>query len=245
MLHLDLFSGIGGFSLGLEREGFKTAQFVEIDPHAVSVLETHWPSVPIHKDVKTFVPKERYTIVTGGFPCQDISVAGKRAGIFGSRSGLWGDFNRIIREGRPKYVIIENSPNLRNLGFEVVLKDLWESGYDAEWYVLGASQFGAVHRRERIFIVAYPSGTRRERLVSNEHLEKIGQRGMCRKETVQSFYENLFERSGCWPKPLLRREDDGVPGRVDRLRLVGNSVYPPIVSWLGSIIREDLNGRPD
>lgn len=240
---LDLFSGIGGFALGMEGAGFKTSMFVEIDVAAQLVLRKHWPEVPIHGDIRTLnIEPGQFDIITGGFPCQDISVIGTHQGLAGERSGLWSEFLRLIQQGQPKYVIIENSPNLRNRGLHTVLQDLWESGYDAEWYCLEAAQFGAPHVRERLFIVAYPTGTRVERLVTDKLLSFLGQRGRGSKENLQQVYATPFqyigERPFGWPQPLLRGSDDGLSGRVDRLRQVGNSVYPAITYFLATAIRK-------
>ena len=159
---LDLFSGIGGFSLGLERAGMKTVAFCEIDKKARQVLRKHWPDVPIFEDVTKLtgeVLRERgisVDVICGGFPCQDISVAGKGAGIEGERSGLWSEFARLISELRPQYAIVENVSALLNRGLDRVLGDLSEIGYDAEWNCIPASAVGAPHRRDRIWIVAYP-----------------------------------------------------------------------------------------
>lgn len=157
---LDLFSGIGGFSLGLERAGMETVAFCEVDEHARKVLKKHWPSTPIFEDVRdlSFLDFEEGEIdlICGGFPCQDISVAGHKQGLAGKRSGLWFEYWRLIDEIRPKYVIIENVANLRTLGLTRVLKDLWSLGYDAEWHIISACAIGAPHRRERIWIIAYP-----------------------------------------------------------------------------------------
>jgi len=155
----ELFAGIGGFSLGLERAGMKCAWQVEIDPYATAVLNKHWPAVPKHDDVRTFPPAHTHTqdfsvdLICGGFPCQDISVAGKGAGLAGERSGLWNDFARIIRSVRPRWVVIENVPALTARGLGTVLGDLAEIGFDAEWHCIPASAVGAPHRRERVWIV--------------------------------------------------------------------------------------------
>jgi len=155
----ELFAGIGGFSLGLERAGMKCKWQVEIDPYATAVLNKHWPDVPRHDDVRTFPPTHTHTqdfsvdLICGGFPCQDISVAGKGAGLAGERSGLWNDFARIIRTVRPRWVVIENVPALTARGLGTVLGDLAEIGFDAEWHCIPASAVGAPHRRERVWIV--------------------------------------------------------------------------------------------
>jgi len=158
--HLDLFSGIGGFSLGLERTGgFETVGFCDNDKKTHLVLKKHWPNVPIYDDISTLKGSDLGTIdiITGGFPCQDLSVAGKGAGLAGARSGLWFEFHRLIKETKPKWVIAENVAVLRSRGLDQVLRSLDEIGYDAEWHCIPASAVGAPHRRDRIWIVAYPS----------------------------------------------------------------------------------------
>jgi DNA (cytosine-5)-methyltransferase 1 len=158
---LDLFAGIGGISLGLERTGgFETVGFCEIDKAAQKVLKKHWPNVPIFEDVKTLSAKDfngSIDVITGGFPCQDISLAGKGAGLAGERSGLWFEYLRLIQEAQPKWVIAENVAALRSRGLDQVLRSLSEIGYDAEWHCIPASAVGAPHRRDRIWIVAYPN----------------------------------------------------------------------------------------
>jgi len=159
---LDIFSGIGGFSIGLEAASMQTVAFCEINPFCRKILTRHWPSIPIFSDITTIDKKDlktlpRIDIIAGGFPCQDISVAGKGGGINAKRSGLWKEFARLINEVRPKYAIIENVANLRSQGLISVLQDLWEIGYDAEWHCIPASAFGAPHRRDRIWIIAHPA----------------------------------------------------------------------------------------
>jgi len=159
---LDIFSGIGGFSIGLEASGLQTVAFCEINPFCRKILTRHWPSVPIFTDITTINKEDlktlsRIDVIAGGFPCQDISVAGKQKGITAKRSGLWKEFMRLINEIRPKYAIIENVANLRSKGLISVLQDLWEIGYNAEWHCIPASAFGAPHRRDRIWIIAHPA----------------------------------------------------------------------------------------
>lgn len=157
---LDLFAGIGGFSLGLERTGgFETIGFCELDKKAQAVLKKHWPEVPIYDDVTKLTKDDIHgtvDVITGGFPCQDISLAGKGAGLEGERSGLWWEFHRLIKELQPKWVIAENVSALRSRGLDQVLRSLSEIGYDAEWHCIPASAVGAPHRRDRVWIVAYP-----------------------------------------------------------------------------------------
>lgn len=176
---LDIFSGIGGFSLGLERAGMKTIAFCEINSFCQKILKKHWQSVPVFSDIAVLTNKDLKTlpkidVIAGGFPCQDISVAGKGGGIAAKCSGLWKEFARLINEIRPKYAIIENVANLRSQGLISVLQDLWEIGYDAQWHCIPASAFGAPHRRDRIWIIAYPAC--------------IGKAGLsCREKTNQSI----------------------------------------------------------
>ena len=170
---LDLFSGIGGFSLGLDRAGgFETVAFCEIEPFPRKILAKHWPEVPCYEDVTKLTGDIlrrdgiSVDVITGGFPCQDISVAGKQAGIGeGTRSGLWSEIVRLIGELSPRYVIVENVAALlsgpseqRGGWFGSILGDLAECGYDAEWENIPAAAVGAPHRRERVWIVAYPNG---------------------------------------------------------------------------------------
>lgn len=161
---LDLFSGIGGFSLGLEHTGgFRTVAFCEVDKECHKVLKKHWKDVPIFNDIRELtyeklkergIPKP--TVITGGFPCQDISVSGPKKGIFGERSGLWSEFKRLIGDIQPDWAIIENVPPLRSKGLTLVLQNLNEIGYNAEWHCIPCSAIGGLHRRDRIWIIAKP-----------------------------------------------------------------------------------------
>ena len=153
---LSLFTGVGGFDLGLRRAGFSIAAQVEIDPFCQKVLEKHWPEVERFGDIRGIDDFPRADVICAGFPCQDISVAGKGAGLSGARSGLWTEALRAIRMVRPKYAILENVAALRNRGLCTILGALAESGYDSEWDCLPASAFGAPHQRDRLFVVAYP-----------------------------------------------------------------------------------------
>jgi DNA (cytosine-5)-methyltransferase 1 len=159
---LDLFSGIGGFSLGLERAGMTTVAFCEVDPFCRRVLAKHWPEVPCYDDVRTLTGERlaadgiSVDVICGGFPCQDISVAGNGAGLAGERSGLWRDYARLIGEIRPRFVVVENVAALLFRGLGDVLGDLAALGYDAEWHCIPAAAVGAPHRRDRLWIVGYP-----------------------------------------------------------------------------------------
>jgi len=156
---LDLFSGIGGFSLGLERAGMRTVGFCEIDEFYRRVLAKHWPDVPCHDDVTTREFQEgEADVICGGFPCQDVSRAGKRAGLSGARSGLYRELVRAIRVVRPRVAILENVAALLSDGMGAVLGDLAESGDCVEWDCVPALAVGAPHERDRVWIVAHADG---------------------------------------------------------------------------------------
>lgn len=234
---LDLFSGIGGFSLGLERAGMRTIAFCEVDPVCRRVLQKHWPDVPIFEDVKTLSAKdihETVDVICGGFPCQDISLAGKGAGLSGERSGLWYEYRRLIEEIRPRYVVIENVAALRSRGLDQVLWSLTEIGYSAEWHCIPARAVGAPHQRDRVWIVAYPMRSRSEAWLS---AERHGKKGY--SEIAYHFSNRLARWTGSsiWTtEPNVGRVAHGVPGRVDRLKQLGNAVVPQIPELIGRAI---------
>ena len=153
----SMFSGIGGIEIGFEKAGFKTGWFIERELYAQEILRKQFPGIPIYEDVTEidFKTIPEVDIITGGFPCQDISNAGKRVGIEGSRSSLWKYMLEAISTIRPKFAFIENVSALLSRGLSVVLCDLASIGYDAEWYCVPASAVGAPHQRDRIFILAY------------------------------------------------------------------------------------------
>ena len=162
---LDLFSGIGGLKVAQEMVGgFETTQFVENDPYCQKVLKKHWPHIPIHDDIRTFTAEPfQFDAVCGGFPCQDISTAGRGKGITEeSRSGLFYELMRVVRMVRPRYVILENVAAILNNGLDIVLGELSEAGYDAEWAVISASSLGACRQSSRWWLVAYPNSNRHE-----------------------------------------------------------------------------------
>lgn len=155
--HAGVFEGIGGFSLAAQRCGLTTKWVCEINTYRKQILRQHFPNAYQYRNIVNVSNPERVDILTGGFPCQDISVAGKSIGIIGPQSRLWAEYLRVIYESRPGYVIIENSAQLSNKGLEFILYDLAKIGYDAQWECLRAFEFGYPHIRERLFIVAYPA----------------------------------------------------------------------------------------
>ena len=207
---LDLFSGIGGFSLGLERTGgFKTVAFCEIEDYPRRVLAKHWPGVPIYDDVRTLTAERLRAdgigvdVICGGFPCQDISVAGRRAGMEGARSGLWSEIARLAGELRPRLIIVENVAALLSgddgRWFGAVLGDLAALGFDAEWHCIPASALGAPHRRDRIWIVAYAAndrtGRRQQQSESSEGARHVADTEGQRCREVRQHRERSTERA--------------------------------------------------
>lgn len=225
---LDLFSGIGGFSLGLERTGgFETVAFCEIDPFCRRVLAKHWPDVRQYEDVRTLTTERlaadgiAVDAICGGFPCQDISWAGRGAGLHGQRSGLWSEYARLICELRPQYAIMENSAALLARGMGDLLRDLAEIGYDAEWHCISSSDIGAPHARERVWVVAYPQSER------PRQLRWIG--CAAESEGVRDIH---------WPgnEPPSERMAPGIPYRLERVVALGNSLLPQIPELIGNAI---------
>lgn len=270
---LDLFSGIGGFSLGLERAkgdgeyvGFETVAFCEIEEFPRRVLAKHWPNVPCYRDVRELTAEQlaadgiAVDVITGGFPCQDISLAGKRAGIAeGTRSGLWSEIVRLAGEIRPAFVIVENVANLlagpreRPGGwFGRVLGDLATCGYDAEWQNIRAGAMGLPHERQRAWVVAYPTevgwlvfgdrppGESRLRGISDK-IEPFEYRWR------RQVGGHRLERVGWSVEPEIRRSNDGLPSELDKARVaaLGNAVVPQIPELIGNAILAALNTRTE
>lgn len=256
----SLFAGIGGFDLGLERAGLTIVWQCESDPFCRKVLARHWPHVPCFPDIRTLkgADVEWVDVLCGGFPCQDLSVAGKREGLTGKHSGLWSAFHRLICEIRPRYVIVENVTGLLQGGLDRVLGDLAESGHDAEWDCIPAQALGAPHRRDRVWIVAYPAseaeGRPGPRIDSTRwranpswggdvaYSERPGLEG--RKDPRQSEVTEPRD-TGWWSfEPPICRVDDGLSDRVDRLHALGNALVPQIAEWIGRrIVSYEVDGR--
>jgi len=236
---LDLFSGIGGFSLGLERAGMRTVAFCEIDPFCRRVLAKHWPHVPCYDDVETLDHRSVGAVdaICGGFPCQDASLGqtqwGKRVGIDGARTGLWREIKRLAADLRPQVIILENVPGLLSAGFGTVLGDLAAIGLDAEWRCIPASAAGFPHRRDRLCVVAYPSGSRLSRPVGGKSILESAE---------AAFAELSNEAVGAW-----RSLDDaldslrgchGLSVAMERRRIgpIGNAVIPQKIEAIGRAI---------
>ena len=251
----SLFSGIGGFDLGLERAGMEVVWQVENDPYCQKVLAKHWPDVPCYEDVHDCGVHnlEEVDVICGGFPCQPVSVAGKQRGQDDER-WLWPEFARVLGELRPRYALVENVPGLLVRGLGDVLGDLAELGYDAEWGIVSAASVGAPHLRKRIFIVAHADSSGLQRDVrsrsaraersSSGHVTQCGDETMadanrtrCREQrgsvAVPEELSSSERRSWWITEPNVGRVAHGVPNRVDRLRGLGNAIVPQVAEWIG------------
>jgi DNA (cytosine-5)-methyltransferase 1 len=244
---LDTFSGIGGFSYAAERivGGFQTVTFVEREPFCQRILAKHWPEVPIHDDITTFNPRPHSAdVICGGFPCQDISTAGKQAGIKeGTRSGLFYELMRVIRLVQPRYVVLENVAAILANGLDAVLGELAEAGFDAEWACIPASAVGACHQRDRWWLVAYSNYAGVEAPWPKQLAARAQQHGEL--DAANTSSQGLERQKPAWrfaarqlcpdwggyiSKPVLCRGDDGLSGRVDRLKALGNAVVPQVAA---------------
>ncbi len=234
----SLFSGIGGLELGLEWAGVgHTVWQVEQDPYCLAVLAKHWPDAKRYTDVRgvgahNLEPVD--VICCGGFPCQDISVAGFQAGLLGDRSGLWYEYIRIVREMGPRFVVVENVSALLTRGLDDVLGSLADSGYDAEWSLLSACAVGAPHVRERLFVVAYADGLNGAQGVRDQF------RAGLRSHERGDYRAMPRHGAPTWvdDPSALYRGGDGVPSRVDRVKSGGNAVVPQVAEVVGRRLME-------
>ncbi|WP_312122937.1 DNA cytosine methyltransferase [Pantoea vagans] len=245
MNELALFAGAGGGILGGHLLGWRTVCAVERDAYAAQVLAQRQNDgvlrpFPVWSDVCSFDGKPWrgiVDVVSGGFPCQDISAAGSGAGISGARSGLWKQMARIIDEVRPQYILLENSPLLVGRGLAVVLGDIAALGFDAEWCCISASECGASHNRDRIWLVAYPKGQHGRpwnSMVSGEDRRSQAQSGGLAGMATSSSWR----RGDAWPEcqPRLCRVADDVAYGVDRLKALGNGQVPRVAATAFNIL---------
>lgn len=257
--------------MGLERAGMTTVAFCEIDEHCRKVLRKHWPRTQIIEDIRqlnaprdSVLMAENIDVVCGGFPCQDISIGGSQKGVIhGERSSLWKEYKRLINEIRPKYVIIENVENLRKNGLGVILHDLYEISFDAEWHCITAASVGLLHQRDRIWIIAYPSSKRLDEHIGQERHLQTYQRWenktlhtegeKCEFESLQvckilprGKFDEIRSSLSCGESSVseVRRVTHGIPVGLDerrrkqRIKQLGNAVVPIIPEIIGRAIME-------
>jgi len=248
---ISLFTGIGGLDLGLERAGMECVAQVEIDDFCQKVLTKHWANVPKYKDVRD-VGKENLPsadLICGGFPCQDVSLAGARKGLKGKRSTLWSEFYRIICEVQPRWAVIENVLGLLSSDngefFTKILRELSESGHDVMWDVIPGYAVGSPQQRERIFIIAHPksddrlcaktydlfSAIRSDMAEHKRLTSKVTWNGIEIDRSDQTSYMRSF------PEPIFSRVANGLSNRMDgRLKTPGNAVIPQVGEFIGNAI---------
>lgn len=229
----SLFTGIGGFDLGLERAGLEGKWQVENDPYCNRILDKHWPDTPRYGDVRELSGStlEAVDVICGGFPCQPLSVAGKRQAQADPR-WLWPHFARLVDELRPRYVLVENVPGLwTTTGGAEVVSDLAEIGYDSRWNRIFAATVGAPHYRERVFILAYPHST--------------GPQGLRPERELRKDQSQIQITGSDWwvSEPGVDRVANGIPHRVDRLRVIGNALLPQVAEMVGLWL-VDLDASP-
>ena len=261
----SLFAGIGGFDLGFERAGFECRWQVEIDSYATKILEKHWPKVHRERDIRGCNASnlERVDCIIGGFPCQDISYAGRGAGLDGERSGLFFEAIRLVRELQPRAIVLENVAALLTRGLDRVLGTLAEIGYDAEWHCIPAAAVGAPHIRDRVFVIAIVADARCKLRqpwgVSRSRSDKATIRDAEAKDD-QRCSENVADskslhaqglhdgsrkveswRSSWWElEPGMGRVAHGIPSRVDRLRCLGNAIVPQVAEVVARMTLENF-----
>jgi DNA (cytosine-5)-methyltransferase 1 len=255
----SLFAGIGGLELGLEAAGLGTTIWqCEIDPFCRRVLARHWPMAERYEDITTISVFPKVDIMCGGFPCQDVSSAGKQAGLSGARSGLWFEFRRCIREGRPSYVIIENVRSGAKLWLPTVRQDLHVLGYRSRALGVSAFDVGAPHIRKRVFVLAYTDSKGKSAIPVNAkmagastvvpHTDATRQSRLSRREAKEyagSCQPIEYHNGDHWKgtQPAMVRVADGVSTRLDacRRRALGNAVVPQCSYVVGLVLRKMID----
>lgn len=225
MKHLDLFSGIGGFALAARWANIDTVAFCEIDPFCQKVLAKNFQDVPIHNDIKTLNGEDfaGIDLITGGYPCQPFSTAGKRLGAKDDRH-LWPEMRRIIEQARPAWVVSENVAGHITMGLDDVLSDLESLDYSARAIVIPACAVGANHRRQRVWVIANAT----EFGLGNDLQSE-------RRDPTPHIWGRWEEWEA---KPTIPREDDGIPNRVDRIAAIGNAIVPQVAYEILRCIRD-------
>lgn len=262
--HFSLFSGIGGIDIAAEWAGFTTVGQCELADYPYQVLCKHWPNVPKWRDIRNVTAEsvkaagiKRVDLISGGFPCQPFSVAGKRRGKEDDRY-LWPEMLRVISELRPTWVLGENVANFANMGLDISISDLENEGYEVQSFIIPACAVKAPHERKRIFIVAHADSLRVERPWSEQQAAGVGGEG---KDVPIASGQGLAigqgqagprvhpaaSRSDWWAvEPNVGRVANGVPFRVDRIKCLGNTVVPaqvyPILKSIAEIEKQMRGG---
>lgn len=247
----SLFAGIGGFELGLERSwgNAETIWQVEREEFCQKILQKHWPKSTIYNDVRDITKNnvEPVDVLIGGFPCQDVSLAGKQKGVNdGEKSSFWWEMWRIASEIRPRVIIMENVANIIRLGGVDVIGSLTQIGYDCEWTIISALQFGAPHLRERWFGVAYSNGHRSNQTQHRRspRITRAQSKIYGRRSSIQNSNQTYWKQTTP-PQSTICGVDDGIPNWMDRatrkehnqrLQTLGNAIVPQCSQWVGDQI---------
>jgi DNA (cytosine-5)-methyltransferase 1 len=250
MKHLDLFSGIGGFALAARWAEIETIQFVEKDVFCKKVLKKNFPNVPVHDDIKDFDFNEPVDILTGGFPCQPFSVAGKRKGFSDDRY-LWPEMFRIIKQCRPRFIIAENVPGIVPM-LDPILEDLERENYSWQAYLIPASLIGAPHKRERLWIIAHLNSIGSDYRFYHWKKGYLQENHQWNLEEIQQKWQQLQPDS--WsvmsPRDWLQYNrkssgrDDGLSNRMDRIKSLGNAIVPQIAYLFFKVFVCSLSNKP-
>lgn len=232
---LSLFSGGGLGDYGLTLAGMEIVAQVEIDEYCQKILSLRWPEVPKWRDIRDVRGEEviercgTVDLISGGFPCQDVSAGGSREGLDGEQSGLWSEMFRIIGMVRPKWVVVENVATILFRGMGTVLAELSSIGYDTEWETFSSRSFGANHNRMRMYFVAYPTSER-----------------LARRIFTKTAWEIREKTTGCFEwgnESKVLRKDDGNTTRIQQSKLIGNGIFVPAIEWIGKqIMKFDKEG---
>lgn len=248
---LDLFSGIGGFAIAADYLGWSIAAFCDNDPECAALLRKRFSGIPLYADIKGFdYEQERATlgtidVIVGGFPCQPFSVAGRRRGTADGRD-LWPEMRRVIADVGPSWVVCENVANFLPMGFRRTKDDLENLGYAVQPFTIPACAVGAIHRRDRVWIVGHRAESPHSD-VYGVRRQGGGQSAVPWQPGIQRFQgvgrvEDLRGRSDI-PEPLVCRKNDGIPGGLDRLKLVGNAIVPEIALAIFEAIDQTVNSE--
>lgn len=253
--HLDLFSGIGGFTLGLKQADsnfYKTIAFCEINQYCQKVLQKNFPNVPIVSDIKTLNAKSfKCDLITAGFPCQDLSVAGKRKGLKGERSGLFYETIRVAKETKAEFILYENSPELiwRDNHRKEFIETLQKNGFCALWRICSADELGFLHKRKRAYILCFKETFTNTNVFGRIFLEAL-QRCYSNESRWQPSPQTIYIHSRYIHRCKRRdfetncrdiRRDDGFPIILDAIEGLGNAVIPKIVKIWGKALKQTIN----
>ncbi len=224
LTHGSLFSGVGGFELGAEWSSINTLWNCEIEEFNRKQLKKLFSNAKQYQDITTMSYPEAVDIISGGFPCQNISLAASknRVGVDGDKSGLWREMLRICQEVKPKYIIIENSHTILTKGFNIILSEFAKIGYDAEWQILQGFQFGIPQRRRRLYAIFYSTS--------------IGDR--MEERQIFSGWNKLIYPAWRDTEPKIYGVSDVIPDRVAKHRALGNAVQPLITHYLFECIKQ-------